>query len=58
MSNLQDRADEFKEAFESGAPTYNVPREAIETMHQAALQRGPSVVMPHSTVMQLSRQDH
>jgi hypothetical protein len=35
MSNLQDRVDEFKEAFESGASTYYVPREAIETMHRA-----------------------
>ena len=35
MSNLQDRLDEFKKAFESGAPPYNAPREAIETMHRA-----------------------
>lgn len=35
MSNLQNRLDEFKKAFESGAPPYNVPREAIETMHRA-----------------------
>jgi len=27
MSNLQDRLDEFKEAFESGATPYNAPRE-------------------------------
>jgi hypothetical protein len=35
MSNLQDRLDEFKNTFESGAPPYNAPREAIETMHRA-----------------------
>lgn len=35
MSSLQDRLDEFKKAFESGAPPYNAPREAIETMHRA-----------------------
>jgi hypothetical protein len=33
MSNLQDRLGEFKRTFESGAPPYNAPREAIETMH-------------------------
>jgi len=39
MSNLQDRLDEFKKTFESGAPPYNVPhnvpRETIELMHRA-----------------------
>lgn len=35
MSNLQDRLDEFKRTFESGAPPYNAPREAIEIMHRA-----------------------
>ena len=35
MSGLQDRLDEFKKVLESGAPPYNVPREAIERMHQA-----------------------
>jgi hypothetical protein len=35
MSNLQDHLDEFKKAFESGAPPYNAPHEAIETMHRA-----------------------
>lgn len=32
---LQQRLDAFKAAFESGAPPYNAPREAIEIMHQA-----------------------
>ncbi len=35
MSNLQNRLDEFKKTFESGAPPYNAPREAIESMHRA-----------------------
>jgi hypothetical protein len=35
MSSLQDRLDEFKKVLESGAPPYNVPREAIEMMHRA-----------------------
>ena len=35
MSSLQDRLDEFKRTFESGAPPYNAPRAAIETMHRA-----------------------
>ena len=35
MSSLQDRLDEFKRVLESGAPPYNLPREAIEMMHRA-----------------------
>ncbi|MFY9905624.1 MAG: hypothetical protein WBD45_20300 [Terriglobales bacterium] len=35
MPTLQQRLDEFKKAFESGAPPYHAPREAIETMHRA-----------------------
>jgi hypothetical protein len=35
MATLQERLDEFKRTFESGAPPYNAPREAIETMHRA-----------------------
>jgi hypothetical protein len=35
MEDLQSRLDEFKKVFESGAPPYNAPREAIETMHRA-----------------------
>ena len=35
MSSLQDRLDEFKRAFESGAPPYNVPPDAIKIMHRA-----------------------
>ena len=35
MANLQSRLDEFKKAFESGAPPYNAPHEAIDKMHRA-----------------------
>lgn len=35
MSTLQQRLDEFKQSFEAGAPPYNAPHEAIETMHRA-----------------------
>ena len=35
MASLQSRLDEFNQKFESGAPPYNAPREAIETMHRA-----------------------
>ncbi len=35
MSPLQQRLDEFKRTFESGAPPYNAPRHVIETMHRA-----------------------
>jgi hypothetical protein len=35
MERLQERLDEFKKSFESGAPPFNAPREAIEKMHRA-----------------------
>ena len=35
MTPLQERLDEFKKTFESGAPPYNAPHEAIEKMHRA-----------------------
>jgi AhpC/TSA family len=35
MADLQQRLDEFKRAFESGAPPYNAPHEAIKKMHRA-----------------------
>ena len=34
MASLHSRLDEFKKAFESGAPPNNAPREAIEKMHR------------------------
>ncbi len=39
MASLQSRLDEFKTAFESGAPPYHAPRVAIETMHRANAER-------------------
>ena len=35
MVSLQERLDEFKKSFESGAPPYNAPHEVIETMDRA-----------------------
>ena len=35
MPKLQERLDEFRKSFESGAPPYNAPHEVIETMHRA-----------------------
>ena len=35
MASLQQQLDELKKSFESGAPPYNAPHEAIETMHRA-----------------------
>ena len=35
MAGLQQKLDEFKRNFESGAPPYNAPHEVIETMHRA-----------------------
>lgn len=35
MLSLQDRLNEFKKTFESGAAPYNAPHEAIEKMHRA-----------------------
>jgi hypothetical protein len=35
MAKLQERLDEFKKTFESGAPPYNAPHEVIEKMHRA-----------------------
>ena len=35
MASLQERLDEFKKSFKSGAPPYNAPHEAIEKMHRA-----------------------
>jgi len=35
MASLQSRLDEFKKAFESGAPPYNAQHEVIEKMHRA-----------------------
>jgi hypothetical protein len=34
MGSLQERLDEFKKSFESGAPPYNAPHEVIDKMHR------------------------
>jgi len=34
-SNLNQRLQEFKKTFESGAPPYNVPPDIVATMHRA-----------------------
>ena len=48
MTNLQDRLDEFKKAFESGAPPYNAPPEAIETMHRPTAELKASDIEEHA----------
>jgi glycerol uptake facilitator-like aquaporin len=45
VSTLQQRLDEFKAIFESGAPPYNAPREAIERMHRATAELKASSVV-------------
>ncbi|MFZ0704739.1 MAG: hypothetical protein WAM71_03985 [Candidatus Korobacteraceae bacterium] len=35
MPGLQQQLDDFKKAFEAGAPPYNAPHDAIEIMHRA-----------------------
>jgi len=35
MLKLRDRLEEFKNAFESGAPPYNATPEVVATMHRA-----------------------
>jgi hypothetical protein len=42
MTTLQERLSEFKKAFESGAPPYKAPREAIEAMHRATAELNAS----------------
>ena len=44
MSSLQGRLDEFRKAFESGAPPYNASPEVIETMHRATAELKASVI--------------
>ena len=65
MSSLQDSLDEFKRAFESGAPPYNVPREAINIMHSATAELKASgaedralVVGDRAPSFTLFNQDH
>jgi hypothetical protein len=65
MASLQSRLDEFKKAFESGAPPYNAPRAAIETMHRATaelkasgLENRALTVGDHAPEFSLFNQDH
>ncbi len=48
MPSLQDRLDEFKKAFDSGAPPYNVPHDAIEKMHRATAELKASGLEDHA----------
>jgi hypothetical protein len=48
ISNLRDRLDEFRKAFESGAPPYNAPHEAIEKMHRATAELKTSGIEAHA----------
>ena len=73
MATLQERLDECKRTFESGAPPYNAPREAIETMRRgtaelkasgaedAALHvgdRAPAFELKNQDDVQVVSQDH
>jgi hypothetical protein len=65
MPKLQERLDEFKKSFESGAPPYNAPHEAIETMHRATAElkatgiEGRALkVGDHAPSFTLFNQDH
>ena len=65
MSTFQQRLDEFKKAFESGAPPYNAPHEAIEKMHRATAELKVSgiesralKVGDRAPVFSLFNQDH
>ena len=65
MAGLQERLDEFKKAFESGAPPYNAPHEAIERMHRATaelkasgLEDGALKVGDRAPSFTLFNQDH
>ena len=48
MANLQERLDEFKKSFESGAPPYNAPPEAIEKMHRATAELKATGIEDHA----------
>jgi len=65
MSNLQDRLNEFKKTFESGAPPYNASHEAIEMMHRATdelkasgIETVPLKVGDYAPSFTLFNQDH
>ena len=65
MASLQERLDEFKKSFESGAPPYNAPHEAIEKMHRATtelkatgIEERALKVGDHAPSFTLFNQDH
>ena len=45
MASLQQRLHEFKKSFESGAPPYNAPLEAIEKTHRATAELKASGIL-------------
>jgi hypothetical protein len=65
MPSLQERLEEFRKSFESGAPPYNAPREAIEKMHRATAELNASGIAAqtlkvgdHAPTFTLFNQDH
>jgi hypothetical protein len=65
MAGLQERLDEFKKSFESGAPPYNAPHDVIETMHRATaelkatgIEERAIKVGDHAPAFTLFNQDH
>ena len=65
MATLQERLDEFKKAFDAGAPPYNAPHDAIETMHRATAELKASGIEgralkigDHAPSFTLFNQDH
>ena|SRR5215813_4006031 len=51
--------DDFEDLLSQARLLFTAPgNEEFKTKYETALQREPSVVMAHSTVMQLLRQDH
>ena len=65
MGSLQNRLDGFKKSFESGAPPFNAPHEAVETMHRATAELKASgaedqalTVGDHAPSFTLFNQDH
>jgi hypothetical protein len=48
VSTLQDRLDQFKKAFDSGAPPYNASHDAIEKMHRATAELRASGIEDHA----------
>jgi len=65
MSNLKDRLEEFKKAFESGAPPYNVTPEIVATIHRATAELKASgiegralKIADHAPEFALFNQDH